>query len=94
MFKKKIPNILTVSRILLSPFFIFFMIQNEKFFYILSFLLILLISLTDFFDGYYARKHNLVTDLGKYLDPLADKIFVLTVFFTLYYIIDLSLIHI
>lgn len=88
MFKKKIPNILTVSRILLSPFFIFFMIQNEKFFYILSFLLILLISLTDFFDGYYARKYDLVTDLGKYLDPLADKIFVLTVFFTLYYTID------
>ena len=88
MFKKKIPNILTVSRILLSPFFIFFMIQNENFFYILSFLLILLISLTDFFDGYYARKHNLVTDFGKYLDPLADKIFVLTVFFTFYYILD------
>ena len=85
---KKIPNILTVSRILLSPFFVFFMIQDEKFFYILSFLLILLISLTDFFDGYYARKYNLVTDLGKYLDPLADKIFVLTVFFTLYYILD------
>ena len=42
----------------------------KNFFYILSFLLILLISLTDFFDGYYARKHDLVTDLGKYLDPL------------------------
>ena len=71
----------------MSPFFILFMTRDKSYFLLLSLLLIFVVSLTDFFDGYYARKHELVTELGKYLDPIADKIFVLTVFFTLYFIL-------
>jgi len=71
----------------MSPLFVLFMIQDEPYFLLLSLLLIFIISLTDFFDGYYARKYSLVTEIGKYLDPIADKIFILTVFFTFYFIL-------
>ena len=87
MISKNLPNILSVFRIIMSPFFILFMIQDEPYFLLLSLLLIFIVSITDFFDGYYARKYKLVTELGKYLDPIADKIFILTVFFTLYFVL-------
>ena len=87
MISKNLPNILSVFRIVISPFFILFMIQDEPYFLLLSLLLIFIVSITDFFDGYYARKYRLVTELGKYLDPIADKIFILTVLFTLYFIL-------
>ena len=87
MISKNLPNILSIFRIIMSPFFILFMIQDEPYFLLLSLLLIFIVSLTDFFDGYYARKYRLVTELGKYLDPIADKIFILTVLFTLYFIL-------
>tara|TARA_Y100000996_G_C22518719_1_gene641523 strand:+ start:949 stop:1509 length:561 start_codon:yes stop_codon:yes gene_type:complete len=88
MITQNLPNVLTILRIVLSPFFILFMIND---FLVLSFLLMFLISVTDFLDGYLARKYDLVTDLGKYLDPLADKVFILTVFFTLYFILGNSI---
>ena len=87
MISKNLPNILSIFRIMMSPFFILFMIQDEPYFLLLSLLLIFVVSITDFFDGYYARKYKLVTELGKYLDPIADKIFILTVLFTLYFIL-------
>jgi len=87
MISKNLPNILSIFRIIMSPFFILFMIQDEPYFLLLSLLLIFVVSITDFFDGYYARKYKLVTELGKYLDPIADKIFILTVLFTLYFIL-------
>ena len=87
MISKNLPNILSIFRIMMSPFFILFMIQDEPYFLLLSLFLIFVVSITDFFDGYYARKYKLVTELGKYLDPIADKIFILTVLFTLYFIL-------
>ena len=87
MISKNLPNILSIFRIMMSPFFILFMIQDEPYFLLLSLLLIFIVSVTDFFDGYYARKYKLVTELGKYLDPIADKIFISTVLFTLYFIL-------
>ena len=71
----------------MSPLFIFFMIQDKPYFLLMALFLVFIISITDFFDGYYARKYNLITELGKYLDPLADKIFVLTVFFTFHFVL-------
>ena len=71
----------------MSPLFIFFMLQEEPYYRITSFFLVLFISLTDALDGYYARTHNLISELGKYLDPIADKIFILSVLFTFYFIL-------
>ena len=67
------PNILSVSRIfLLIPIIIFF--ENES--YLFSIITFTIASVTDFLDGYIARKQNLVTKIGALLDLLADKIFV------------------
>ena len=68
-----LPNFLSISRIfLLIPIIAFFV--NDLF--ILSILTFVIASITDYLDGYYARKKNLISDLGAYLDLLADKIFV------------------
>jgi len=88
MLHRYFPNILTVFRILMSPVFFMLIIQNQPYFKMLSFLLLLFVSLTDFFDGFYARYYNLTTSLGRYLDPFADKIFVSTVLFSFYYIME------
>ncbi len=70
--KRHIPNILCYLRIIVVPFFLFCLLNN---FEILCFILFLLGSLTDFFDGYLARKWKVESKLGALLDPLADKIF-------------------
>lgn len=74
-----LPNKLTLFRIILIPFYIFFAttssVQNTYFFALIIFLLA---SFTDFLDGYIARKNNIITDFGKLMDPLADKMLVVS----------------
>lgn len=73
------PNKLTVIRMGLVPFFIiafYYEMYLNKNSLIIATLIFVLASITDFFDGYLARKYNLVTDFGKFMDPLADKILV------------------
>lgn len=71
MKKENIPNILTIIRFILIPF-IFTSVVNEDF---LATIIIFTISaITDILDGYIARKYNYITDIGKLIDPLADKI--------------------
>ena len=73
-----LPNKLTVLRILLVPLLIAFLLTDViPFHYIFAMLVFIAASLTDFFDGKYARKHNMITDFGKFADPLADKILVI-----------------
>ncbi len=71
---KHIPNIITTVRIILLPFMFFFfitdLVPNSKLYALLIFIFA---AGTDFLDGYLARKNNWVTDLGKLLDPIADK---------------------
>ena len=67
------PNKLTVARIIATPIFMAAMIFNFPYHYIISMILFIGASLTDMIDGKMARKYNLVTDFGKFLDPLADK---------------------
>ena len=79
--KKKInlPNKLTIMRMVLTPFLVFFMLTDFGFSPLLSFIIFATASITDFIDGKVARSRNLVTDFGKFLDPIADKIVVLSV---------------
>ena len=69
-----IPNILTVFRILLTQFFIFFLFNESESSGVYSLIIFTVASFTDAYDGYYARKYNAVSESGKFLDPLADKI--------------------
>ena len=71
MKKENIPNILTIIRFILIPF-IYVSVLSKHF---LTALIIFTISaLTDILDGYIARKYNYITDIGKLIDPLADKL--------------------
>ena len=72
-----VPNILTFSRILIIPIFVaLFYVQFTAHYFVCGALFIIA-CVTDFLDGAIARKHNLVTNLGKFLDPIADKVLVL-----------------
>lgn len=74
-----LPNKLTVLRVIMVPFFVVFMLipslggAANKY---IALALFCIASFTDFLDGYLARKHNLVTNFGKFMDPLADKLLV------------------
>ena len=73
-----LPNKLTVTRVILIPFFVFFLLNdamNPNFKWV-ALALFIIASLTDLADGKIARKYNLVTDFGKFMDPLADKLLV------------------
>ena len=80
---KYIPNILTLSRILIVPFFIVSVLSENFSIRVMSILLFFLGSFSDFLDGYIARKYNMITNFGKFIDPLADKILILAAFFIL-----------
>lgn len=72
-----LPNKLTLLRIILVPFFIIAMLVNFPFHYLVAGCIFGVASVTDTLDGKIARSRNLVTDFGKFADPLADKILVL-----------------
>jgi CDP-diacylglycerol--glycerol-3-phosphate 3-phosphatidyltransferase len=74
-----IANNLTLARILAVPFLILLLYFPTRLTCLLAMLLFILASLTDLFDGFLARKYNLVTSLGKFLDPLADKLLIISV---------------
>ena len=74
----KLPNKLTCSRVVLIPFFVFFLLAPwfEGYGNYIAVGIFIVASITDFLDGYLARKYNLVTNFGKFMDPLADKLLV------------------
>lgn len=73
-----LPNKLTLLRVVMIPFFVFFLLV-EPFDYVgrmIALVLFCAASFTDFLDGFIARKYHLVTNFGKFMDPLADKLLV------------------
>lgn len=77
---KYIPNILTVLRFFLIPFAVYYLINDQ---FILAIIFLTLSGLTDVLDGAIARKFNFITNFGKLIDPLADKITQLSLLGTL-----------
>lgn len=85
-----LPNKLTLFRVLLIPFFLIFLSLNSTEGVIGALVIFLIASITDQLDGYIARKYNLITDFGKFMDPLADKLLVSAAFI---YFIDFKLVE-
>jgi len=92
-----LPNKLTLARIIMIPFFVFFLtynfFENPNISRIISASFFIVASFTDFLDGYLARSRNLITDFGKFMDPLADKFLILGAMFAICfsdYIFDYS----
>lgn len=73
-----LPNKLTLLRVFLIPFFLLFMYIEIPFHYLFALLIFTAASITDALDGKIARARNLVTNFGKFLDPLADKVLVIS----------------
>jgi CDP-diacylglycerol--glycerol-3-phosphate 3-phosphatidyltransferase len=86
--KMNLPNKLTILRVVMIPFFVFFMLVPDTIIphdvsKWIALVLFCLASLTDMADGKIARKYNLVTNFGKFMDPLADKMLVSSAFICL-----------
>jgi CDP-diacylglycerol--glycerol-3-phosphate 3-phosphatidyltransferase len=69
-----LPNQLTVARILLTPLFMVLFLSSSQVYREISLAVFLIAALTDWYDGWLARKFNYFTEWGKFMDPLADKI--------------------
>lgn len=78
--KMTFPNQLTTLRILLTPLFAWLILSDDPTTRIWGFVVFVVASLTDLYDGYHARKHGQTTRWGAFMDPLADKILVTTAF--------------
>tara|TARA_B110000967_G_C18901425_1_gene575614 strand:- start:3249 stop:3797 length:549 start_codon:yes stop_codon:yes gene_type:complete len=77
---KSFPNILSIIRILSVPFILWLLILDR---YLASALIVTIVGLTDFFDGYLARKYNAASKIGFFLDAIADKSLVVTIYFVI-----------
>ena len=73
-----LPNLLSLVRIALLPFLVYFLTDPGPLFSAWATLTFFLASLTDVLDGYLARRHGLTTTVGKFLDPLADKLLIVS----------------
>lgn len=76
-----LPNQLTTLRIILTPIFLFLFLSNNSDFKQISLLVFTIAAITDWYDGWLARKFNYITTWGKFMDPLADKILTSAAFF-------------
>ena len=86
--KINLPNMLLVLRLVLIPFFLFFFLNaepGESLFRLIAFVIYLIAAISDFLDGYLARKWNTVSNFGKLMDPLADKMLVSSALIALAY---------
>ena len=75
-----LPNQLTVLRIILTPVFLYLFLTGDPLMIQISLVVFLIAAITDWYDGWLARKFNYITEWGKFLDPLADKVLTSTAF--------------
>ena len=85
-----LPNTLTILRIFFIPLFIFFIFSNFKYSKEFALLIFSFAVLTDYYDGFFARKYNVVSNFGKFFDPLADKLLILSAFLSFLFLPVLS----
>ncbi len=78
-FQKKLPMMITMSRMLFVPVIVGFLIPDQVWMNLTAALLFMAASVTDYFDGFYARKYNAVSNMGKFMDPIADKVLVTSI---------------
>jgi len=91
--QKHIPNLLSLSRVLLTPVFLYFLLFSDHgHAKLISAIIFTIASITDAFDGKIARKYGYETRIGVFLDPLADKFLVLSAFFSFVFLGDIELI--
>ena len=76
-------NKITLLRIILIPLFLFFIYSDIEYNMLIATIVFVIASITDYLDGYIARSRNEVTNFGKFLDPLADKLMVTAAFISL-----------
>jgi CDP-diacylglycerol--glycerol-3-phosphate 3-phosphatidyltransferase len=74
--KLTIPNQLTILRILLTPVFLYFYLQTDPIMKLTGTIVFIIAAATDWYDGYAARRLNIITRWGQFMDPLADKILI------------------
>ena len=82
-FKLNVPNYITLIRVALIPFFAFILLANIPHKELLAAFVFILLSVSDILDGYFARKKKQVTDFGKLIDPIADKLLISTALISL-----------
>lgn len=77
--KKELPMWITLSRIAMVPVIVALMMPNQLWSNVTAAGLFIIASLSDYYDGYFARKYNAVSNMGKFMDPIADKILVTSI---------------
>ena len=81
-----LPNQLTILRIVLTPIFLYLFLSKDPLLIQISLGVFIIAALTDWYDGWLARKFNYITDWGKFWDPLADKILTSTAFIGFFFV--------
>lgn len=77
--QQKLPMWITLSRIVAVPIIVALMFPNSLIYNVIAAAIFILASITDYYDGFFARKYNAVSNMGKYMDPIADKILVTSI---------------
>ncbi len=80
---KNVPNILSAVRIVLAPIFLYLYLQDQLILQLISIVIFTIAAITDYFDGHIARKHEIESQMGVFLDPLADKVLTFSAFIVL-----------
>lgn len=89
-FRMNLPNVLTLARFVMVPIFMLFLTFNNTWSTVIALVVFSVAALTDFFDGYLARKLNQVTTFGKFIDPMADKLLMVAAWLAFIEMGDLS----